>query len=47
MRFRDVLREDARLAREHEELKTTLASEGIGLDEYTQRKTDFVRAVMD
>lgn len=49
VRFRDALREDedARLAREHEELKTTLASEGIGLDEYTQRKTDFVRAVMD
>lgn len=47
MRFRDALRENERLARDDEELKTTLASSGIGLDEYTQRKTDFVRAVLD
>lgn len=47
MRFRDALREDERLAGEYEELKVALASSGIGLDEYTQRKTDFVRAVLD
>lgn len=47
VRFRDALRNDARLAREYEQLKEALASEGIGLDEYTQRKTDFVRAVLD
>lgn len=47
LRFRDYLRENSRAVKEYGELKLKLSSETGNIDEYVERKSEFIAKVLE